>query len=211
MTLDNNKAYKIDIKDSLLLFSTTSFKAEKGSVLHSGIYNRELSSALLAGLLIMILGFFFAKNFKITTIHWILALVIFIISFIIFRTYIFLEPFLYIIFDKKNGVIDVTLKRFLGKRRFIFPMSELKDIKQGYQSVTPENPDGIRLVEAVALQHGTVIPGFGKASEFYTVEVEFKEGRRFIIFSSEVPKEAEEVATKLKNFIKEYRCQNART
>lgn len=203
MTLNNNKAYKIDIKDNLLLFSTSSFKTEKGSVLHSGIYNRELSSALLTGALIMILGFFFATSFKIITLHWILALVIFITLFIFFRTYIFLDPFLYVKLDKKNGVIEITLKRFFSTRRLVFPLSELKGIRQDYRAVIPENPDGIRLVEQVALQHGTVIPGFGRTSEFYTVEVEFKDGRRFIIFSSEAPKEVEEVATKFKNFIKE--------
>jgi hypothetical protein len=67
--------------------------------------------------------------------------------------------------------------------------------------VTPENPDGIRLVEQVALQHGTVIPGFGKTSEFYTVEMEFKNGKRITIFSSEEPSMAEDVRAKLSGFI----------
>lgn len=194
--------YQMDIKDNMLIFKTTSFKAEKGSVLHSGIYNRELSSSLAAGALVMLLGFFFAVRFKTTAVHFIAALLLFVIFFIVLRTYIFLEPVLCVAVDKKNGNIDIVLERIFGKRSISFPLSELDNIRQDYLAVTPENPDGIRLVEQVALQHGTVIPGFGKTSEFYTVELEFKNGKRFIIFSSEWPAEAEDIATRFKNFIK---------
>lgn len=194
--------YELRIEDNRLTFSTSSFKAEKGSVLHSGIYNRELSSSLAAGALVMLLGFFFAVRFKTTAVHFIAALLLFVIFFIVFRTYIFLEPVLCITIDKKNGNVDITLRRIFGKRRITSPLSELDNIRQNYLSVTPENPDGIRLVEQVALQHGTVIPGFGKTSEFYTVEMEFKNGKRIIVFSSEDPSKADDIATKFKNFIK---------
>lgn len=194
-------SYQIDIKDNTLVFRTSSFKAEKGSVLHSGIYNRELSSSLAAGALIMLLGFFFAARLRITAVHLITALLIFVIFFLLFRTYVFLEPVLSVTVDKQNGNIDITLERIFGKRRISLPITELDNIRQDYLSVTPKNPDGIRLVEQVALQHGTVIPGFGKTAEFYTVGMEFKNGKRFIIFSSEEPSKAEEIATKFKNFI----------
>ncbi|WP_333655561.1 hypothetical protein [Dissulfurispira sp.] len=193
--------YQMDIKDNMLIFRTSSFRAEKGSVLHSGIYNRELSSSLAAGALVMLLGFFFTARFKTTAVHFIAALLLFVISFIVFRTCIFLEPVLCVAIDKKNGNIDITLRRILGRRRIISPLSELDSIRQDYLSVTPENPDGIRLVEQVALQHGTVIPGFGKTAEFYTVEMEFKNGKRITIFSSEEPSMAEDVRAKLSGFI----------
>ena len=193
--------YQMDIKDNMLIFRTSSFRAEKGSVLHSGIYNRELSSSLAAGALVMLLGFFFTARFKTTAVHFIAALLLFVIFFIVFRTCIFLEPVLCVAIDKKNGNIDITLRRILGRRRIISPLSELDSIRQDYLSVTPENPDGIRLVEQVALQHGTVIPGFGKTAEFYTVEMEFKNGKRITIFSSEEPSMAEDVRAKLSGFI----------
>ncbi|MEW6738759.1 MAG: hypothetical protein AB1325_02485 [Nitrospirota bacterium] len=194
-------SYQIDIKDNMLIFRTSSFRAEKGSVLHSGIYNRELSSSLAAGALVMLLGFFFAVRFKTTAVHFIAALLLFVIFFIVFRTYIFLETVLCVAVDKKNGNIDIALERIFGKRRITSPLSELDNIRQDYLAVTPENPDGIKLVEQVALQHGTVIPGFGKTAEFYTVEMEFKNGKRITIFSSEEPAEANEIAIKIKNFI----------
>ncbi|MDI6729382.1 MAG: hypothetical protein QMD44_10725, partial [Thermodesulfovibrionales bacterium] len=117
-------------------------------------------------------------------------------------TYIFLETVLCVVVDKKNGNIDIALERIFGKRRITSPLSELGNIRQDYLVVTPENPDGIKLVEQVALQHGTVIPGFGKTAEFYTVEMEFKNGKRIVVFSSEKPAEAENIAMQFRNFIK---------
>lgn len=195
-------SYQIDIRDNTLVFRTNSFKAEKGSVLHSGIYNRELSSSLASGALVVLLGFFFAARYKITAVHFIAALLMFVIFFIAFRTYVFLDPVLSVTVDKEKRDVYIALERIFGKRSISFPLSELDNIRQDYFAVTPENPDGIRLVEQVALQHGTVIPGFGKTAEFYTVEMEFKNGKRFTIFSSEEPSKAEEIATKFRNFIK---------
>lgn len=194
-------AYQIDIKDNVLILRTTSFKAEKGSVLHSGIYNRELASSLVAGALIMLSGFFFTINFKITTIHFIIAIVLFAALFLIFRIYIFREPFLEVVFDKGRKSITISLKRIIGKRKESHFMGELAGIKQNHVSVSPENPDGIKVVEKIALQHGTVIPGFGETVELYTVELEFKDRKRVMVFSSKETSEADDITTKLKDFI----------
>ncbi|MBI3592450.1 MAG: hypothetical protein HY099_03050, partial [Nitrospirae bacterium] len=83
--LSNEVSYQIEIKDNVLVFRTTSFKAEKGSVLHSGIYNRELASSLAAGACITLAGFFFAFRDKITAIHFIAALFLFAVLFLFFR------------------------------------------------------------------------------------------------------------------------------
>jgi hypothetical protein len=193
--------YQIYLKDNMLIFRTSSFKAEKGSVLHSGIYNRELASALLSGAIVMLVGFFFALKFK-RGVFLLISLFLFVVFFIAFRTLIFLEPLLDVAIDKEKGIIIFTV-RGIFKKKISYSLQELVDIKQGYISIVPENPDGIKLVEQVALQHGTVIPGFGTTSNFYTVELEFKDGLRFIIFSSEEPAEAEKIAIKFKNFIME--------
>ncbi|MDI6800900.1 MAG: hypothetical protein QMD01_02420 [Thermodesulfovibrionales bacterium] len=197
--MDN--AYQIDIKDNLLTFRTAFFKAEKGSALHIGIYNRELASSLAAGALVMLLGFFLAAKYKITAVHFIAALVLFTAFFIGFRTYIFREPLLYVAIDKARGVINFSVNKIFGQKNFSFPIAELENIRQDYVSITPENPDGIKFVEKIALQHGTVIPGFGKTAEFYTVEMEFKNRQRIMIFSSEDPSPADDIAIKFKNFI----------
>lgn len=196
-----DSTYQIDIKDDLLTFKTNSFKAEKGSVLHSGIYNREMSASLAAGAVVMLLGFFFVAKYRITTVHFIAALFLFVVLFLVFRAYIFGEPLLNIVIDKGKGNIDISLDRIFGKNNFSFPLESLENIMQEHKSIAAENPDGIRFVEKIALQHGTVIPGFGKTAEFYTVEMQFKNGRRIMIYSSEDPAAADDIASKIKNFI----------
>lgn len=194
--------FTLEIKNNLLIFRTTSFKAEKGSILHSGIYNRELASSLASGLFIMILGFFFALRFNISTIHLLLGLVLFALSFIFFRTFIFKEPKLTLVIDKEKRNLNLSLQGLINKKIDI-PFSGLVSIKQGYFKIAPENIDGIRLVEKVALQHGTAIPGFGKTVELFTVEMELVRGEKITLFSSENLSDVHEIITKILNFIKE--------
>ncbi|MEW6117387.1 MAG: hypothetical protein AB1553_10860 [Nitrospirota bacterium] len=196
-----SKDYFIKVENNRLMFSTTSFKAEKGSVLHSGIYNRELASSLAAGACIIALGFFFASNVSVTVIHYIAMLPLFAILFLAFRTYLFREPVLQLVIDKKTKKIGITVKRAIGRRAFVATLHELEKIRQGYTTETPANPDGIQLVEKIALQHGTVIPDFGTTAEFHTVELEFRDGRSITIFSSGAPGEADDIAHTINHFI----------
>ena len=99
------------------------------------------------------------------------------------------------------AITPISLDRIFGKKNLSFPLASLEDIRQDHKSIAAENPDGIRFVEKIALQHGTVIPGFGKTAEFYTVEMEFENSRRVMIFSSEDPAAADDIALKIKNFI----------
>ena len=43
---ENDRPYRIKISEGKMIFQTASYKAEKGSVLHSGIYNSEMTSRL---------------------------------------------------------------------------------------------------------------------------------------------------------------------
>ena len=197
----NDRKYNLDIKDNTLTLRTTAFRSDKGSVLHSGIYNREMASTLAAGACLMLAGFFFATRGRITAFHFVSAIVIFTILFLLFRTYVFREPVLYTQIDKGRGIIEISSENIFGEKKLSYSLSELGSIRQDYASSAPVNPDGIQIVQKIALQHGTVIPGFGETAEFYTVELELKNGIRELIFSSRVPAEAEDIAINLKNFI----------
>src|SRR5512139_4099207 len=67
------EAYQIENNENGVVVRTTSFKTERRSVLHSGIFNRELASSLAAGAVMVIMGFFFAFYFRITVVHFIAA------------------------------------------------------------------------------------------------------------------------------------------
>lgn len=194
----NNNTYHIDIKGNTLILKTTSFKAERGSILHAGIFNKDLISSFAGGALILLIYLILRPSP--TAIYYILIIIQFIAFFIFFRSFVFYEPSLEAVVDKDRGEISITVKKFLGKKNF-YLVTDLKGLRQEHIVITPENPDGIRVVEKVALQHGTLIPGFGETKEFYTVELDFRNGKAVMVFSSKEPSLAKEVYTKLKGFL----------
>jgi len=177
---------------------TTSFRTECRSVLHSGIFNRELASSLAAGAVMVMMGFFFALHFRITVVHFIAAVFVFTALFILFRIYAFREAVLETSFDRERRTITISLKRTMGSRLRSYPMDELASIRIHHLSMEPENLDAVKLVEKVAVQHGTVIPGFGKVEDFYCVELDFR-SKKIVIYSARDRKGAESFVNELRS------------
>lgn len=179
----STEAYQIEKSENGAMVRTTSFRTERRSVLHSGIFNRELASSLAAGAVMVIMGFFFALYFRITVVHFMAAVFVFAALFILFRIYAFREAVLETVFDWGNRTITISLKGTLTSRPRSYPMDALTGIRIHHLSIEPENLDAVKLVEKVAVQHGTVIPGFGKVEDFYSVELDFRE-KKIVIFSA---------------------------
>lgn len=194
----STEAYQIEKSENGVVVRTTSFKTERRSVLHSGIFNRELASSLAAGAVMVIMGFFFALYFRITVVHFMAAVFVFAALFVLFRMYAFREAVLETTFDRERKTIRVSLKRTVGSRLQSYPMDALTGIRIHHLSMEPENLDAVKLVEKVAVQHGTVIPGFGKVEDFYSVELDFRE-KKIVIFSARDRQGAESFMDKLKN------------
>ena len=77
------KTYNIETKGDRLIFSTSSFKAERGSVLHKGIYNKEFTSVLLSSAICMLTYIvIFNVSDEIVFIHYLIIITIFIIAFL---------------------------------------------------------------------------------------------------------------------------------
>ncbi|MFO0753397.1 MAG: hypothetical protein U0411_08745 [Thermodesulfovibrionales bacterium] len=200
-TEQSEKETRIEESEDMLALWTTSFRADKGSVLHSGIYNREMASGLAAGACTLAAAFFFAALFPAAPLLFSAAAVFFVLLFLLFRKCIFREESLRAVFDRRKGTVSFSLSRPFGGREAWYPLSEIAAVRQERRTVLPENPDGVRVVEKIALQHGTVIPGFGETAEFHTVEVECRGGERIMVFSSQEPARAAEIAQKITNFI----------
>jgi len=177
---------------------TASFRAERRSVLHSGVFNRELASSLAAGAVIVVLSFFFALYFSITALYLIAVAVLFAALFILFRLYVFREAMLETVFDREKGTITISLKRTIGARVKSYSLDGLSGIRLHHISMQPENIDAVQLVERVAVQHGTVLPGFGKTEDFYTVELDFSD-KKPVIFSAREKQAAELMIAELKS------------
>ncbi|MGD0283694.1 MAG: hypothetical protein ABSB95_15190 [Dissulfurispiraceae bacterium] len=193
------------MNDTVLAFQTSSFSAEKGSVLHTGIYNRETAAILAAGACIILLGFFFASRLVFSAILLVAALLLFVPLFLFFRTFIFIETILRVVIDRKNNAVAIMRKGFSKAERQLYPLAELENVREDYREVAAENPDGVRIVKKISLQHGTVIPGFGETAKFYTVSLEFRndDGYRenILVFSSQDSAEADNVMKTFRKFI----------
>jgi hypothetical protein len=195
------QSYTLNIKRDRLMFRSTSFRAERGSVLHSGIYSRELASSLVAGGLVALLSVvLFYADVESTSLHIGGYAVLFVVLFVLLRVYVFYEEFLETVIDKGEKTLTV-FRKGLPSEKTTVPLAELAGIRKGYTAIAPENPDGVRFVEKIALQHGTAIPGFGELKEYHTVNLEFSDGDTLMVFSTENAATAEEVLGLMNKFV----------
>jgi|Deesub1362B_J571_1020462.scaffolds.fasta_scaffold00442_20 hypothetical protein len=193
-----NPGYSIEVLKQELRFRSPFYKVQRGSVLHRGFYNPEMASllvstALAGGMLIALLLWLGPRM-------WLygLALVCFAGLFVLLRLLVFRRRQLSLGIDKAKGTI--TIKPPLRGER-VFDLSELKELRSSHHVLSPENPDGIAMVEKIALQHGTVIPGFGETLELYSVELLMKDGSLWCIYVDKSPQEPDKIVKTIKEFL----------
>ncbi len=192
--------YSLHISGDRVVLRTTSFRAERGSVLHSGIYSRELAASLFSGAVVTVLLFVFALWQRPSTVHFVVAALVFAVLVPLSRFYIFKEPELNSIFDPGADMIKITLRAPLKRRSIIKQMSQLRAIRVQHQRYEVENPDGVEFVKKIALQHGQVMPEFGRPEEFYSLVLEF-EDEGISVLTLKDPAEVNSVVEKLKRFL----------
>jgi hypothetical protein len=184
--MKEEKPYSIFIEMNKLLFRTSSFKADKESVLHKGIYNYELASMLsalvLSGITYVLLAFYF----KVTIMHYLANTLVFVIAFVSFRKYIFRERYLEIIFDKTNKMARLRRPWLIGMRTEEIPFSSINSVKVGSRHILPTNIDGIQFVQKISAQHGSPVPGLGEEKEFVTLLLKLTDGSERIIYSEKI-------------------------
>lgn len=199
--MEKKKEYNISIKKDALVFTTTSFKAEEGSALHSGIYNRELTSSLAAGAVMVVIAIaLVAFDVRLSVPHYILGAVFFATFMVFFRSYVFYEEFLRAVINKGRGELNIFIR---GVRNFeeTVSLDRLRSVRMGMTVFMPSNPDGAEIVRKISAQHGMAVPGLGEPKEFHSVVFEFKDGTDVTVFSSEERSEAHAVVDMMKNFI----------
>lgn len=198
--MDKKKEYSINIKKGALIFTTTSFRAEEGSVLHSGIYSRELTSSLVAGAVLVAISMLMVYlGIKLSILITVAGVVMFFVLMVLFRKYVFFEEHLRVTLDKDKKKVSF-FKKGLRSTYESIPLEELRSIRWGVTLIVPENTDGINVVKSIAAQHGMPIPGFGEHRELHSVIFEFTEERDIMVFSSEDQNEADAVLDLMKNF-----------
>ena len=199
--MDTEREYQLAIKGNTLRFKTASYKSEMGSALHSGIYNRELTSSLVSGAIIVVASIAAViMGVSIGLWHYALAAVLFIALTLLIRLYVLYEDYLLLTIDRQAGSIDVLVNSFI-KKKINKNMDELTGVMKGLMLLAPKNADGIDIVKKVSLQHGMVIPGFGETKEYHTVNMEFGALATLQLFSTEDSQEAEAVLDVINKFV----------
>lgn len=199
--MEEDREYHLGIRGNILRFRTGAFRAEAGSALHSGIYNRELVSSLASGAVLVIMALVAVLyGVSIGKYHYIAAIVLFAVLTLVARVYIFYEEYLDLSIDRNKGLVNVFIKKMRVKR-VIKPLNELTGVMKGYVLLAPENLDGVDFVKRISMQHGMVIPGFGETKEYHSVHLEFGDLDTLSIFCTEDQEVAEAVYQVIKKFI----------
>ncbi|MDA8078008.1 MAG: hypothetical protein M0Z79_03610 [Nitrospiraceae bacterium] len=178
-----DRGFSIRRQDQTLIFRTAYFSAERGSVLHSGIYNREMASILVsfaaAGLIYMVL----ARSYGTTPALSAVFLAVFAAGFLLLRRFVFRERSLEAVFDAAGRTVTVRLHGTMKGRPEVIPFGKIERLLIQKKEFGIVNPDGVAFVEKISAQHGTVIPGFGQEKVFYVVELVLSDGGPHTLFA----------------------------
>ncbi|MBF0556201.1 MAG: hypothetical protein HQK96_16905 [Nitrospirae bacterium] len=192
--------YSFELISGSLIFQTESFKSEKRSVLHSGVYNREMASAFVAVGAAFSYFAAVALSGRLNYIHYAITAVLFIVLYPLSWLFIFRRAALAVFLNNEKGIAAIAMKGAFRKKRILKTLNQLKDVTITHVKIEMGNPDGVAFVEKIALQHGTVIPGLGAARHVYAVEFVFDDGP-VAVYSSGDEDSAKNVMSKFKDYI----------
>jgi len=175
--------YWTDQKGERLVFRTASFSADRGSILHSGIYNREFAAVLTAsaaaGAATLTVFLYFGR----TVYLYLLFIGLSLALFPLFRKFLFRERFLEAVFDRAAGTVSLS---YPAKGRTVseaVKMADIRGLSIEKRKTTVGNPDGVAFVEKISLQHGTVIPGFGEEHISYLLKLALPDESERILYA----------------------------
>ncbi len=183
--MNSSKKYQIEIEKDRLIFRTALFRAEKGSVLHKGVYTKEFASMLFASA-ICVSVYMVMVNDEITFFHHLIVLSVFIITFLGSRKFLFKERSIEVVFDKPNNTLRITRPRLIKKKIEEMPLDNIRSVSAGSKKFIPQNPDGIKFVERISLQHGSPVPGLGDEEDFITLLLNLTDGSERIIYAEKI-------------------------
>lgn len=196
-----NNDYSIRYAGGTLVFRTTSFSADTASVLHTGIYNREFASVLasmaLAGLVYTLL----VVNYGRSLVAYAAFILLLVGGFVVFREFIFEARYLEAVFDKDGEVVIIAVGGLRKKTKDRIPLKSVTGVMLEKKKSEIENPDGVKFVEKISLQHGVVIPGFGEARISYLLKLNLSDGSDRLIYVAGEMKDALDAHEAIKGFL----------
>jgi len=197
---EQEKSYSIKTEGPTLTFRTSSFKAEKSSVLHSGVYSREFSSILLASGICMLVYILLSPRIGGPAMYAALALTL-AAAFTLSHKYIFREKCLEVILDKKSGKAKLVISGAFTKRSEEIALSDIASVEIGSKLFEPVNKDGADFVQKISVQHGSAVPGLGEPEEFITLSLKLKDGSEKIIYAANVKERPAVPVSEIREFL----------
>ncbi len=199
---DKNKKYCLKTEKDKLIFKTALFKAEKTSVLPSGVYTREFSSILFASA-VCIFAYMLtdSMNRELLVIRYIILVFVLIAAFLGSKKLIFKERFLEVNFDKSNKTANIIQSGILTKKIEKIPFANIKSVDIESKKFVPENIDGINFVQRISLQHGSAVPGLGDVEEYITLSLRLTDASERIIYAGKIEEEPEIPLKAIRSFL----------
>ncbi len=183
--MDQNKSYSLKTEGETLTFRTTSFNAEKSSVLHSGVYSRESTSILFASGISTFAYVLLSPSIGGPALYAALAFVL-ASSFMLSRKYIFREKILEVSFNKQSGIAKIVLSGAFKRKAEEIALDDITSVETGSKKFEPVNKDGADFVQKISVQHGSAVPGLGEAEEFVTLSLKLKDDSERIIYAAKL-------------------------
>ncbi|MBI5075513.1 MAG: hypothetical protein HZB62_10180 [Nitrospirae bacterium] len=194
--------YSLSKDEARLVFRTANFIAGQGSVLHSGVYNREFSSWLASFTLAGIAYFFLVMSFGKEILFYAIAMVLFIGTFPLFRKYVFREQFLETVIDREEAKAKITRYGIRKKVLETIPTADISSLWIDTQKTEVINRDGVEFVQKISAQHNAAIPGFGEETVFYSLKLKRADGTDRTIFAERSMQDVISVYDEIKEFLK---------
>ena len=199
-TMDQKKSYSIKTEGMTLIFRTSSFKAEKSSVLHSGVYSKEFMSILFASGACMFVYMLLSPSLGGLSLYSALLLML-VAAFIGARKYIFKEKYFEAVFNRSSGTARLIYPGAFSKKTEEIPLANIDSVEIDTKRFEPENKDGADFVQKISIQHGSPVPGLGEPEEFVTLSLRLKDGSERIIYAGNVKDEPEVPVQEIREFI----------
>ncbi len=197
----SNTDYELRTENDKLIFSTLSFRAEKSSVLHSGVYTKEFTSMLFASAIAVIAYVATGKLEEFKNMRYLLIILIFILIFITSRKFIFKEKHLKVDFNRGSKTVNIIHPGILLKKYEAIPFADITAVEIGSRKFEPDNIDGIRFVQKISLQHGSAMPELSQAEEYITLSLKLTDGSERIIYAGRIEDEPELPVNEMKNYL----------
>ena len=194
--------YTVRKEEDKLIFATPSYKVGPDSVLHSGIYNREFSSALASAAVAGIVYMIVAINTGNALVRSMVFLLIFAGGFPFFRKFVFKEGLIEVVFNTVAGEAKIYTTWITKRLKETISIKNIHDISIESRKQEVENPDAVKFVKHISLQHGTVIPGFGEEKVLFLLKLHLSDGSQRTIYSDNTMQDVLSAHDEIKGFLK---------